>query len=85
MTPSRYSRTASTSSAAVGRPNGASGPAAAAGSGRSAGGVTPSSTKRSHSLSQTRRPMAASSTERVSPLRCVEACRAQMVAHLTVA
>ena len=29
--------------------------------------------------------MVASSTERAAPLRCAEACRAQMVAHLTVA
>jgi hypothetical protein len=49
------------------------------------GGATPTEAKRSHSLSQTRRPMAASSTERVAPLRWAEACRAQMVAHLTVA
>ena len=52
---------------------------------RSAGGGVPNRVKRSHSLSQTRRPMAASSTERVAPLRWAEACRAQMVAHLTVA
>ena len=83
---SRYSRTASTSSAAVGRPKGAA--TALRGRrarGRDRPGVTPSRAKRSHSLSQTRRPMAASSTERVAPLRCAEACSAQMVAHLTVA
>ena len=85
VTPSRYSRTASTSSAALGRPKGGRGPTAGSGSGRAAGGVTPRRTKRSHSLSQTRRPMAASSTERVSPLRWVAACSAQMAAHLTVA
>ena len=49
------------------------------------GGGVPKRAKRSHSLSQTRRPMAANSTERVAPLRCAEACRAQMVAHFTVA
>ena len=40
------------------------------GRGRVAGAPRPSRMKRSHSLSQTRRPMAASSTERVAPLRC---------------
>ena len=83
-TPSRYSPTASTSSAAVGRPNGDVGPSAATGPAGAGGGV-PKRPKRSHSLSQTRRPMAASSTERAAPLRWADACRAQMVAHLTVA
>ena len=82
---SRYSRTASTSSAAVGRPKGACTRPLAAGSGVGPVGVTSSRVKRSHSLSQTRRPMAANSTERVDPLRCAEACSAQMTAHFTVA
>ena len=69
----------------MGRPKGGTGPAAGTGSGRSTGGWTPRRTKRSHSLSQTRRPIAASSTERVAPLRCTDACSAQIAAHFTVA
>ena len=82
---SRYSRTASTSSAAVGLPKGATGLPLPTGSGAGSPGVTPSKVNRSHSLSQTRRPMAASSTERVDPLRCAEACNEQITAHFTVA
>ena len=47
--------------------------------------ATPIRASRSHSLSQTRRPMAASSTDRVAPLRWADACSRQITAHLTVA
>ena len=87
IVPSRCSRTASTSSAAVGRPNGGvtSADRRRPTGGRPSGDASPRSPTRSHSLSQTRRPMVASSTERLVPPRWTEACRTQITAHLTVA
>ena len=63
---SMYSSTASSSSAADGSPKGGS-PRRSGSPSAPPAGSTPSRPRMSHSHSQTRRPMAASSTERVGP------------------
>ena len=92
---SRYSRTEPTSSAdgrAVVhgvRPGLGPSPGAPAGLAVSERSGSPrargsTSSSRSHSCSATRRPSAASSTERTSPLRCENVCISQITPHLSV-
>ena len=81
--PSTHSRTASSSSAIVGRSCTVAPAARSAGARRSRGGPG-SRPSTSHSFSHTRRPIVACSIERDAPLRWLHACMMHITPHLSV-